>query len=62
MFTKILFAFSFYGHPGVPMDFWLLTFFHALVAIPVHIIVLRARSKTSYTSFYSKEGYVIKDV
>ncbi len=53
--------FAIYGQPGVPMDFWLLTFFHALVAIPVHIIVIRARSKSGYTSLFSKDGYAIKD-
>ena len=59
MFLSNLFAM--YGQPGVPMDFWLLTFFHAVVAFPVHVIVFRARSKTGYKSFYSKEGYVTKD-
>ena len=49
--------FGIYGQPGVPMDFWLLTFFHAVVAIPVHIIILRARSRDGYTSLFSKEGY-----
>ena len=60
MFSSILFAM--YGQPGViPGDFFLLTFFHALVAIPVHIIVYRARSKSGYRSFFSKEGYAVKD-
>tara|TARA_B100001250_G_scaffold405800_1_gene423840 strand:- start:628 stop:807 length:180 start_codon:yes stop_codon:yes gene_type:complete len=53
--------FAIYGQPGVPMDFLLLTFFHALIAIPVHVIVFRARAKDGYTSFYSKDGYVVKD-
>ncbi len=53
--------FAIYGQPGVPMDFLLLTLFHALVAIPVHIIVFRARAKSNYTSLFSKDGYTIKD-
>ncbi|ABX08573.1 hypothetical protein [Prochlorococcus marinus] len=53
--------FAMYGQTGVPMDFLLLTFFHALVAIPVHIIIIRARATDGYTSFYSKEGYALKD-
>ncbi len=43
------------------MDFWLLTIAHAVVAIPVHVIILRARSTTGYTSLFSKEGYAVKD-
>ena len=54
--------FAIYGQPGVPMDFWLLTLFHVLVAVPVHIIVFRARSTDGYTSLFSKDGYVVKDV
>ena len=51
-----------YGQPGtIPGDFLLLTFFHALIAVPVHIIILRARLKTGYKSLFSKEGYTIKD-
>ena len=53
--------FAMYGQPGIPMDFFLLTFFHALAAIPVHIIILRARAKDGYTSLYSKEAYVVKN-
>ncbi len=53
--------FAMYGQPGIPMDFMLLTFFHFVVALPVHIIILRARAKSGYTSFYSKAGYDIKD-
>ena len=59
MFLSPLFAM--YGQPGIPMDFILLTFFHAVAAIPVHIIIVRARSTDGYTSFYSKEGYSVKD-
>ncbi len=54
--------FAMYGQPGVPMDFLLLTFFHALAAIPVHLIVLRARRTSGYSSYFSKDGYVVKDV
>ncbi len=54
-------TFAIYGQPGVPQDFLLLTFFHALVAIPVHIIVLRARKTSNYTSLFSKQGYTVKD-
>ncbi len=53
--------FAIYGQPGIPLDFQLLTFFHALIAIPVHLIVLRARAKDAYYSFFSKEGYTIKN-
>jgi len=60
MFSTPLLAM--FGKPGViPMDFFLLTFFHAVVAIPVHIIVYRARAKSGYRSLFSKEGYTIKN-
>ena len=53
--------FAMYGQPGIPGDFLLLTFFHALVAIPVHILVLRYRAKTGYKSLFAKDRYVVKD-
>ena len=54
--------FAMLGKPGViPMDFFLLTFFHAVIAIPVHIIVIRARAKSGYRSLFSKDGYTIKN-
>ena len=43
------------------MDFQLLTLFHALVAIPVHVIVFRARAHDGYKSLFAKDGYVIKE-
>ena len=58
MFSSSLFAI--YGQPGVPMDFQLLTLFHALIAIPVHIIVFRARSRDGYKSLFSKAAYTVK--
>ena len=53
--------FAFYGQAGVPWDFYLLTFFHALLVIPVHIILFRWRAKDGYNSFYAKDVYVAKD-
>ena len=55
--------FAMYGQPGIPWDFYLLTFFHALFAIPVHIVLFRWRAKDGYTSFYAKDSRkaVVKD-
>ncbi len=53
--------FAIYGQPGVPMDFMLLTLFHALFVIPFHIVLFRWRAKSGYTSFYAKDYYVVKD-
>lgn len=47
--------FAMYGQPGIPWDFYLLTFFHALFAIPVHIVLFRWRAKEGYTSYYAKD-------
>ncbi len=51
--------FAIYGQPGVPLDFWLLTVAHAVIGIPLVITIMRARSVSGYTSFYSKEGYPV---
>ena len=51
--------FAIYGQPGVPMDFFLLTFFHALFVIPFHIVLFRWRANSGYTSFYAKDYYVL---
>ena len=49
--------FAMYGQPGIPWDFFLLTFFHALFVIPVHIVLFRWRAKDGYSSFYAKDIY-----
>jgi hypothetical protein len=53
--------FAIYGQPGVPMDFLLLTLFHALFVIPFHIVLFRWRAQSGYTSYYAKDYYVVKD-
>ena len=55
--------FAMYGQPGVPWDFYLLTFFHALFVIPVHIVLFRWRAQEGFTSFYAKDiqKAVVKD-